>query len=332
MISRIASNPVLRRSAMVLMVVVIAVAIATNLGSHWRKLLDAVFAMDARWMALAFGICLVHRVVNTLGWTMVLWAMGRPLPSRTGARIWLASEACRWLPGSIWAYGSRGLLATRAGIPPAVAAVSLVWELLITMLAWFLVAALGLLFWTGPVPPAIEAAGRWMAGCSWPVAIVGAAAVGVAVVLGSKALGRKLSKLSAAGRDLRHFRANGPGLARVLLFHIGMVAVNGLTFWLVVQAAPGGDRCPVAVALAANSIAWLVGLFALFAPGGLVVREATIVVLLSGWMPAEQALTVALAWRAIQVAAELVGCLAIVSGNSSRAGLGRPETGLFQSL
>ncbi len=96
----------------------------------------AVRAMDARWLVLALGFCVVHRVVNTLGWTMVLWAMGRPLPARTGARIWLTSEAFRWLPGSVWAYGSRGVLAARAGIPPAVAAVSLLWELWITVLAW----------------------------------------------------------------------------------------------------------------------------------------------------------------------------------------------------
>ncbi len=80
----------------------------------------------------------------------------------------------------------------------------------------------------------------------------------------------------------------------------------------MVRAAPGGDRCSVAVALAANSIAWLAGLFALFAPGGLVVREATIAVLLCGLMPPEQAVTVALAWRAVQVAAEVGGTVAIL--------------------
>ena len=324
MATRIGGGTTTRRWAMALAVVAIAAAIAMSLGSHWRGLLAAVMAMDPRWMVLALGLCIAHRVVNTLGWTMVLWAMGRPLSARTGARIWLASEACRWLPGSLWSYGSRGVLATRAGIPPAVAAASLVWELLITVLAWSLVAAFGLACWTGPVPPALEAAGRFLAARPWTIALV-VAALAIVVSIGSKAVGRKLSKLSATGRDLGQFRVSCPGLVRVLWFHLTMVTVNGLTFWLVVRAAPGGDHCPVAVAVAANAIAWLVGLFALFAPGGLVVREATIGVLLSGWMPAEQAVTVALAWRAIQVAAELVGCLAILPEQAPRPDLGRRE-------
>ena len=98
-----------------------------------------------------------------------------------------------------------------------------------------------------------------------------------------------------------------------------MVLTNGLTFWLVLRAAPGGDRCPVAVALTANSVAWLAGLFAVFAPGGLVVREATIAVLLAGFLSTEEAITVALAWRAVQVAAEVGGTLALLPGGSVRA-------------
>ena len=269
-------------------------------------------------MLPALALCLLHRVVNSLGWTMVLWAMGRPLPARTGARIWLASEACRWLPGSVWAYGSRGVLAARAGIPPAVAAASLVWELLITVLAWTSIAALGLARWAGPVPPAIEAAGRSVVDRPWSVALGVAAAAVAAAGLGSKTLRRKLSRLSESGINLRGYGLNRLGLLRVYFFHLAMVLTNGLIFWLVLRAAPAGDRCPIAVALAANSIAWLAGLFAVFAPGGLVVREATIAVLLAGFMSTEQAITVALAWRAVQVAAEVGGTLAIIPGGSAR--------------
>ena len=142
----------------------------------------------------------------------------------------------------------------------------------------------------------------------------------VMVVLGSKAVGRRLSRLVAAKRDFGRARTNVRGLIGVLGFYIVMAMLNGLTFWQVVRAAPGGDRCPVAVILAANSVSWLVGLFALFAPGGLVVREASIGVLLSGWLPAEQAMTVALAWRAVQVLAEITGCLVIAPWGVSRAG------------
>ena len=319
MTSRFGAGSSLRRSMLVLLIVALATALALGLRPHAEKLLGAVRAMDARWLLPALGLCVLHRLVNSLGWTMVLWAMGRPLPARTGARIWLASEAFRWLPGSVWAYGSRGVLAARAGIPPAVAAASLIWELLITVLAWASVAALALGCWAGPIPPAIEAAGRSLVDRPWMSTLGVAAAALVAVLVGSKALGRKLSRLSESGASFRRFRVDGPGFLRVYSFHLAMVLANGGIFWLVLRAAPGGDRCTVAVALAANSIAWLAGLFAVFAPGGLVVREATIAVLLSGAMPPEQAFTVALAWRAVQVAAEVGGTLAILPGGPDRS-------------
>ena len=311
---------------MALLIAAVATAIVLSLGSHRDRMIAAVRAMDSRWLVLALGIGVIHRVVNPLGWTMVLWAMGRPLPVRTGARIWLTSEAFRWLPGSVWAYGSRGVLAARAGIPPAVAAVSLLWELGITVLAWFLVAAVGLVCWTGPVPPAIEAARRSLTDRPGPVILVVGALGAAGFVIGSKPLRRKFAKFSAAGSNLRDVGVSCLGLGRVLVFHLTMVAANGLTFWLVVRASPGGDHCSVGVALAANSIAWLAGLFALFAPGGLVVREATIGVLLGGLMPVEQAVTVALAWRAIQVAAEVLGTVAIIPGRSTRVEVGWPKT------
>jgi uncharacterized membrane protein YbhN (UPF0104 family) len=139
----------------------------------------------------------------------------------------------------------------------------------------------------------------------------------VAAVLGAKTVRRKFSRLSAALRNFDQARTSVRGLIQVLAFYVLMAGLNGLTFWQVVRATPGGDHCPVSVILAANSIAWVIGLFALSAPGGLVVREASLVVLLSGWLPAEQAVTVALAWRAVQVGAEIADYMLVALSGAS---------------
>ena len=314
-----ARGTVSRKVGVAALTVAVAAALGTALAPQWRRLYEAVGALAAGPLALAFGLCLLHRVINAHGWTLVLRALGQPMPTGQGARIWLASEACRWLPGGVWSYGSRGVLAARAGVPPMLAAVSLVWELILTVLAWGVVAAFGVVCWEGPAPQAVVAACRSLSARPWLTGLVAVAGVVALGVLGSKAAGRRLARLSAASREVGRTRTDGRALIGVLGFYIMMAVLNGLTFWQVVRAAPGGDRCPVAVVLAANSIGWLVGLFALFAPGGLVVREASIGVMLSGWLPAEQALTVALAWRAIQVAAEVAGCLVLAPTGFSRA-------------
>jgi glycosyltransferase 2 family protein len=315
-----------RRVAVALLTVAVAASVGTSLSSYWRPLLDAIRSMAAGPMALAFGLCLIHRMVNAHGWTLVLRALGQPMPTAQGARIWLSSEACRWLPGSVWSYGSRGVLAARAGVPAGLAAVSLVWELILTILAWVVVAGVSILLWKGPVPEAVLVAFKTLSARPWLCGFVAVPSLAVVVALGSKAVGRRLSRFASTGRYFGQVRTDRRAMICVLGFYVTMAFFNGLTFWQVMRAAPDGARCPVAVVVAANSVAWLVGFFALFAPGGLVVREASIVVLLSGWLRPEQAVTVALAWRAVQVAAELVGCLAIVLLGLSRDGSGRSRT------
>jgi hypothetical protein len=294
-----------------------------TLRSHWHQLLDATLSMSAGPMVLAFVLCLIHRLVNAHGWTMVLRALGQPMPAARGARIWLTSEACRWLPGSVWSYGSRGVQAAKAGVSPVVAVVSMLWELILTLMAWGIVVAAGIVFWKGPIPETILAQSRWFLAHPWLSAFGVLAAVLVVGALGSKSVSRRLGRLVAAGRDFGRVQTDRRALIGVLGFYVMMAVLNGLTFWQVVRASPGGDRCPVTVVLAANSLAWIIGLCALFAPGGLVVREASIGVLLSGWLPIEQAVSVALAWRAIQVAGEISSCLVIALPGFSPSEPGR---------
>ena len=85
-----------------------------------------------------------------------------------------------------------------------------------------------------------------------------------------------------------------------------MCALNGIAFCFVLNAVTAGSSIPWLVVIAANAVAWLVGFFAIFAPGGLVVREGTLALILSPWLPAEQAIAAAIVWRLVQIAAELM--------------------------
>ena len=86
------------------------------------------------------------------------------------------------------------------------------------------------------------------------------------------------------------------------LFVLGVV--NGVAFYAVIRAACPEANVPLVGALAANAVAWLVGLLAVTS-AGLVVREAALAFQLSLWMPLGDAIIVAVLWRAVQVAVEL---------------------------
>ena len=129
-------SPVLVKAAKVVVAAAVVVGMGWSLaslaGPEVGKLAAAV------WPALpaVLTLCCVYRVCNAHGWWLVLRAQRQTLPPATALRIWLSSEACRWLPGSVWSFGSRTLLGVKAGIGPLAAGSSLALELVLTMAAW----------------------------------------------------------------------------------------------------------------------------------------------------------------------------------------------------
>jgi len=98
---------------------ILAVAIVTSI---WKALTSYSGQLDlanvnAKLLTAALGITLAYRLTNACGWSFVLRALHVRLPGWTALRIWITSEACRWLPGSVWSYGSRALQAKKQGVP-----------------------------------------------------------------------------------------------------------------------------------------------------------------------------------------------------------------------
>ena len=296
------------------MITVIVMAMASTLRSQGAALLQAAYQLAGAGLVASLGLCIIHRAINATGWGIVLRATGQPVDTVAGARVWLASEACRWLPGSLWAYGSRTLLATRRGVPGGIAAASLVLELMVTVAGWILVIAFG---WSDLRLPIA----RLFAGLQGPNATIHWIEAGLAVVatlliayLASRSsrIRSRLSRLATQFTALRSIRLDWRQLVKATLFFALMAAFNGVAFFLIIRSEPAGSAVSVQTAITANSIAWLAGFFALFAPGGLVVREACLVALLSPWMPADTALVIALAWRLVQIVSEII-CSAVVA-------------------
>lgn len=306
-----------RKAAIMLAAGCIIAAMSACLVRHGGPMLRAAAMLAPESVLAALVLCLVHRLMNAGGWGIVLRALGEPVAAVPAARVWLASEACRWLPGSLWSFGSRAMLATRLGVPATTTAASLALELGVTVLATAAVAAAG----AGSLPAsaalqystAVPGPGVWLTAA---VATLAAAAlVGGAAVLSGKG-GRIRGALAGlAGR-----RVDGRLLAAAGVFYLAMVTFNGAILHVIVSGLPARGECPLPGVVSANAIAWLVGFFAIFAPGGLVVREAVLAGFLSAWMPGEQAIAVALAWRLVQIVSEIVAFVGIAA------------TGLPQSL
>ncbi|WP_435011305.1 lysylphosphatidylglycerol synthase transmembrane domain-containing protein [Tundrisphaera lichenicola] len=304
--SKIFAHPWVRRLALAVLVCLIAAGMASSLSRHGGPMFRAASDLSMGHLGLALFLSLAYRVVNATGWGLILGALGEPVKAIPAARIWLASEACRWLPGSLWSFGSRAVLATRRGLAGPVVAASLALELVVTTLAWGVVALVGFRSlkwpesWTAHDPSTV---GAW---------ILGTLLIGGALGYGASHSSRVRNKVAGTLDRLRGLRTagvDGRKLFRGFLFYVAMGIFNGLTLVVIVRSIPGGSDCPIPAIIAANAISWIVGFFALFAPGGLIVREACLASMLVPWMSPGQAIAIALAWRLIQIIAE-AGCFA----------------------
>jgi hypothetical protein len=294
--------------AVSLLVVLIVLSIARSLSGHLDSLVRAARQLAGISLLWALVLCVIHRVINAAGWGLVLRSLGQPLEPLVGVRLWLASEACRWLPGSVWSYGSRTYLASQLGISTKTAAASVLMELAVTVAGWFAAAGLGWGYFHSSYFSDVA---------NQPSIAPRTVAIGVCFVIAAAI------SLGIGGTFYRPFRSrishswsrilaildghvDWPRLGIAAFFFFLMAVFNGLTLFVIVRSTAAGQSPPVIAVIAANAVAWLVGFFALFAPGGLVVREACLVSLLSPWIAAEQAIVISLTWRLLQILAEII--------------------------
>jgi glycosyltransferase 2 family protein len=272
---------------------------------------------EFRWVPLILALVLsvALRPVNALGWHLVLAAIGYRLLSRAAAiRIWIVAEVCRWLPGGAWHFGSRTIQSTARGMPPLIAVASMGLEMLLMIVASLALGLAGLFVYKSQWARAGEL--LWGQTVVWgarvSLAFVALAALAAVVVLPMR---RVFPEKYRAWRErlqsLRHIRLQAWPMSACLMFYTGLMMLNGVAFYGVAASVTSGPEVPLFAAMAVNALAWFAGLIVVTAPAGLGVREGVLVLVMSAWIGAGDAVLVALLWRGLLLASELVCVLAV---------------------
>jgi hypothetical protein len=260
---------------------------------HWGLLL------------LSTGLLLAGYVASALVWSRMVVDLGGPgLAPAVATEVYLLANLGRYLPGKLWQIAGLAVLATRRGVPGAVATAAALLGQALALGGATLVGAGALA--SGGIP------GGW--GMLLLAVVAGMIAVVLVPSLHERAVGLWF-------RLARHDPLRSRPSARTTLTWLGLYTAN----WIVYAAAfvllvrSLGFPAPGLGAASAFAAAYVLGYAALFAPAGIGVREGFMVLFLSPMIGVAEAGVVSVVARLWMTAVELLPAAALGARRLGRA-------------
>jgi glycosyltransferase 2 family protein len=285
--------------------------LGATLAREWSDLRSGAGAIELRWPLIAgsAAVVLVTYALLVQTWRAMLGEWGAGLGFWQAARIWSISNFGRYVPGKVWGIATMSLMAQRRGVSPVAAAGSSVIVNLVSTVTGFLVV-----FATGAQVFRLAGGGRRTGFLA--AALLAAALLSLPYLLpllgrlGARLTGRQISVPAVPARAI-WLAAAGTAVAWVLY---------GVAFQLFCGGVLGRATGAASAYIAVYTGSYLLGFLALFAPGGLGVRElamqATLVEL--GLANSAQAVVVAIASRLWLTVLEIVPGLLFLARDGAR--------------
>lgn len=283
---------------------------ARSLARKWAELSSQPleWRIGPGWLVLSALLVWAMYALLIVAWRTMLAGWGQRLDGWTAARIWTVSSLGKYLPGKVWAVAGMALMAQQAGIAAWAATGSAVVLQVLAIGTGAAVAAL-----TGR--HAIEAADPRL-GAGLGLLMAGAVA-GVALLLWPPFL-RRLLRLAAPDAEAR-------GTPPVNGIVVGIVANfaawtgYGLALWLLARGLLPAAGLGPGLAVAVFTASYLAGFLALFAPGGIGVREGLFILMLQAPLGIAAATALALASRVLLTLTELGAAVPFLVFSQRRA-------------
>jgi len=278
------------------------VFVATSLGFmlwvlvwQWRQIRGLHWDARPSLLLLAVVLLVAMFFLDALGWHLVLRALGARANALANIRTWMLSSLGRYMPGAVWGFVGRIAMSTEQGIPATTAVLALYLETLAMCAGAFTVG----------LPAAILAA-------DFPLQ-PRMAVLAVALVL-LLLQPRTLALLRYIPGKIGHVFANAklPSAMRVFalyLYYTGFWAAFGFVFVVFIaslQTVPLQAVLPLGGSM---GLSFALGFVAVFAPGGLGVRESALYFLMLPYLPPSACLLIAIGSRLWIMAGEAISLL-----------------------
>lgn len=238
-----------------------------------------LYAVDNFFLVLAW-----RRLIDWLGKTKTAW--------KISLKIYGNTQIAKYLPGNIVQFPSRHIMGAQAGLKHGPLVGAAIFEIIGLLIASSSVFFLGNLY----------AASQYK---SLHIVIL---IFGIAVFF-PLAIQIIFTRVNAL-REMNLFPSDIPsmykGLAFTWLIYLAFFVVAGLVLWIVIVVIDGSwFNPPLFIVISTYAISWLIGTVSPGMPGGLGVREAVSIYILSGYIGEPTSVLVTLLSRFIMVLGDI---------------------------
>ncbi len=255
-------------------------------------------------LCIATGVTLLAHIWGGWIWTWILKELNQSVPCSEFIQVYLKTNMAKYLPGNVWHYYGRIVVAKNANIPAGAATLSVLLEPLLMVAAALII---------------IVVFGSQFAAAYTTIYVKILQFLSLAVVL--CAVHPRF--LNPAIRFVYKFKVKTSTVTtqpsipfkvkryplRPLLGELGFLGLRGTGFILTVFALTPLNFQQLPLLLGAFSLAWLLGLVVPGAPGGLGVFEVTAIALLQHSFPSAVILSAIASYRLISIIAETAGAV-----------------------
>jgi len=282
-IRRVSQNRGLRTIAAIIVAGASFVFLGFGLYRNWRELAQYEWSIDYRYLLVSSAIYPVALLLIASVWSLVIGRLGGFSDYRGNLQIYCYSSLIKYIPGTFWYVLGRAYFYEKKGIAKSLTALGSLWELALAAFSG-LVVYLPLLIcshqaYTGPL--------NYLLLLLVPLGLVVLYPTGLASVLKYLLKGPAESVSLIRGRD---------SLAWTALYAVAWL-LGGLAFYLqasMIFPVPLAHLPAIASFLVISGV---ISHLAFFIPAGLGIREVSLSLLLSSFVPFGIAVVIALIFR-----------------------------------
>ncbi len=256
------------------LIAIIIGLIGNNLYSNWEKLQD--FTFNLNYLPLIFSLMFLMSAWIASVWIIqqVFRSMGFKIPFKKVYSIYFRSVFGKYLPGKFWQIAGSTYLASRRGIPEGTAIMAFVLGQIYSVLSGLILVAVVMFAQLSKESPLFNKGMQWE---YVPILILT-----ILFALRPKLLQFPINKiLRWLKRETIKIDAGVGYGFKLTLYYIACWLIFGFSFWLFVKALIPIELGQYFTLSAVHSAGIVIGFLAIFAPGGIGVREGVIIFMLT---------------------------------------------------